>query len=148
MHQILYLSTLSREISEADLLALLAQSRDYNRQHTITGLLLHGQGHFMQLLEGEASTVQALYARIQADTRHEQVTTLRAHEGGQRCFPAWAMAYYSLREPVDWPRSFLPLNQRLVERCQTWAPLHPELEPLHAFALQALPYHLRDALRF
>ncbi|RPD44090.1 BLUF domain-containing protein [Hymenobacter sediminis] len=147
MYQLLYLSTLSREMSEADLFALLAQSREYNRQHAITGLLLHGQGHFMQLLEGEASIVQALYQRIQADRRHQQVTTLLEQTGEDPYSPSWAMAYHSLQASWDWPRSFLPLNERLVQRCRTWAQVHPELEPLHGFAWQALPYHLRDALR-
>jgi len=52
--------------------ALLEQARAYNHVHAITGVRLYQNGRFVQFLE-EAAAVQALYARIQVDPRHQQV---------------------------------------------------------------------------
>jgi hypothetical protein len=147
MHQLLYLSTASQWFGESDLRDLLAQTRTYNREHQVTGLLLYGQGHFMQLLEGERSVIVALYARILRDPRHHQVTTLVQQACSERCFPAWAMAFDSLAPPIDWPAGFLPLNDALLSRCVTKAQQMPVAESLSAFTLRILPHQVRDRLR-
>lgn len=47
-----YISTASHPPSEDELERLLAASRSWNAQHDITGILMHNDGSFMQLLKG------------------------------------------------------------------------------------------------
>lgn len=100
VYHVLYHSRATQLPSEADLQALLAWSRAYNAQHGITGLLLYSDGCFVQALEGPAPQVQALYARIQQDTRHEQVTTVRAEPGPARRFADWRMGFGRVDAPA------------------------------------------------
>ena len=72
---------------------ILAKSRKNNTQRQIVGGLLFGDGCFLQCLEGEAQAVQALYAKIAADTRHRDVTVLSQRPIVQRSFAAWSMKY-------------------------------------------------------
>jgi hypothetical protein len=96
MHQIIYLSQATVPFDEPQLQQLLAQARSYNTSHDLTGILLYGQDQFFQVLEGERSTVHELYARIQQDPRHRNVTTFADKEVAQRGFIDWSMAFHSL----------------------------------------------------
>ena len=51
----------------------------------------------MQLLEGEASVVQALYKVIEQDPRHTGIFKMADKPIGVRSFPDWSMAF----KPVD-----------------------------------------------
>ncbi len=92
VYQVLYRSQALFPFSDADLQALLDQSRAFNAAHGITGLLLYSTGQFVQVLEGDHATVRALYARIQQAPRHARVETVR-EELAPRAFTAWSMAF-------------------------------------------------------
>ena len=92
-YHVLYRSRATHALTEADLQALLDWSRPYNAQHQITGLLLYSDGRFVQLIEGPAAVVQALFAQIQQDLRHTQVVTVSDGPGPQRWFADWQMAF-------------------------------------------------------
>jgi hypothetical protein len=96
VYQVLYHSRARGTPSPDQLQALLRQSRAYNAQHGITGLLLYSSGRYVQVLEGPQSVVRALYARIQRDPRHEQVVTVSAGPGPQRQFAEWSMGFGQL----------------------------------------------------
>jgi len=98
-YHVLYHSRATTAPTEANLQALLEQSRAYNAQHQITGLLLYSDGWFVQLVEGAEAAVRALYARIQADPRHTQVVTLSDGPGPQRWFADWHMAFGHIDAP-------------------------------------------------
>jgi hypothetical protein len=91
VYQVLYHSCTRAAPSQDQLQELLRQSWAYNAQHGITGLLLYSDGRYVQVLEGPQSAVQALYARIQRDPRHEQVVTVSAGPGPPRQFAEWSM---------------------------------------------------------
>jgi hypothetical protein len=93
LYHVLYRSRATQAPTEADLQALLEQSRTYNAQHQITGLLLYSEGRFVQLFEGPEAIVRSLYARIQADPRHTQVVTVSDGPGPQRWFADWHLAF-------------------------------------------------------
>jgi len=78
-------------------LDLLQHARENNRELGITGLLLYGQEIFLQVLEGERDTVNALYRGIVQDERHHDVTILDARAITNRDFSAWAMG------SIGWP---------------------------------------------
>ena len=96
--QMLYLSRASREMSDADLAEILAEARDYNENHQITGLLLYASKHFFQILEGEREQVQSLFARIKKDNRHEAIVLLFEGPAEARSFPHWWMGFENLTE--------------------------------------------------
>lgn len=96
---ILYVSSAKRLLSEVELAALLESARAHNAECGITGLLLYGDGNFMQLLEGPEAAVTELYERIRCDSRHHMVITIQRETGLPREFADWSMAY----RPVDAP---------------------------------------------
>jgi hypothetical protein len=99
IYQVLYHSRATQPPSEADLRAILSQAEDHNARHQITGLLLYSAGRYVQVLEGAQADVQALYARISHDPRHEQVVTVREGPGPQRRFAEWSMGFGHVAAP-------------------------------------------------
>lgn len=91
-----YVSTASQDFSKADLNELLAQCRKNNAQLGITGMLLYKDGNFMQVLEGEESTVRSIYAKIGGDPRHKGEIVLQQGTLEERQFPGWSMGYRDL----------------------------------------------------
>ena len=100
VYQVLYRSRATRPLGEAQLQELLEYSRAYNARYQITGLLLYSDGRFVQVLEGDEAPVRALFARIQQDSRHTQVVTLREGPGPQRRFADWQMAFGHVAAPA------------------------------------------------
>ena len=76
---------------DAMLNGILVQARRNNPSHDITGCLICRQDVYLQLLEGPAAAVDALYARISADDRHLAVMKLSQAPVSARMFPDWAM---------------------------------------------------------
>jgi len=82
--------------------SILVQAQNHNPAQGITGVLCQGQGFFFQVLEGERSRVNALYRRICADNRHQDVDLLHYEEIKERRFGQWSMAL--IRLSVDDPK--------------------------------------------
>lgn len=93
LQQLVYRSQARTTLSEAQLVPLLEQARAYNEPHGLTGLLFYYEGQFLQFLEGCATEIEPLYARIQQDQRHTHVTTLFQGRSTQRVFRGWSMAF-------------------------------------------------------
>ena len=73
---LIYCSAAPRPLGREELAALLAGARLHNERHGITGMLLHVDGSFFQVLEGAPDDVERLFARISADPRHDHVTVI------------------------------------------------------------------------
>ena len=82
--------------------SILLQAQKFNPVQGITGVLCQGQGFFIQVLEGERRRVNALYRRICADNRHQDVDLLHYEEINERRFGHWSMAL--IRLSVDDPK--------------------------------------------
>lgn len=76
---------------EAMLRGILVQARRNNARDGITGCLIARADLYLQMIEGEATQISALFARIGRDDRHLQVEELWSGAVGERMFPAWAM---------------------------------------------------------
>ena len=98
MHHIVYQSYAVGQPTTAELKFLLQQSRATNARLHITGLLLYGNGCFLQVLEGEEQDVQRVYARIRADSRHAHVVLLADGPIQARIFQGWSMGFKVLSE--------------------------------------------------
>jgi hypothetical protein len=93
IQHLLYRSKATHPLTPDQLTHLVEQSQHWNNKYHITGLLCYSSdGHFVQVLEGTAQDVHALYARIKQDTRHVQVTTLSDKATNTRWFTDWSMA--------------------------------------------------------
>ena len=89
--RLMYASRARVALRPQDLGDILRESRSRNLAAGITGLLWHANGLFMQVLEGDRSSVNELYRRIVGDRRHEGVELLAYHETAERRFAGWTM---------------------------------------------------------
>ena len=95
--RLLYASRATQPIDDKVIGDILQHSRKKNLDDGITGVLCVCQGGvYMQALEGGRDKVNALYARILSDPRHEAVTILTYDEITQRQFPSWSMGRVEL----------------------------------------------------
>ncbi|WP_414171700.1 BLUF domain-containing protein [Clavibacter tessellarius] len=93
MRTTVYTSTATRDLTDDDLAELLRQCVRNNEESGLTGMLLHRDGRFMQVLEGPDDAVRDVFAVIAADTRHTEVRLLLDESITERAFPAWKMAF-------------------------------------------------------
>jgi hypothetical protein len=92
--QLIYSSTASAPFSAEALRTLLMRARTKNTTVEISGMLLHVDGAFFQVLEGEPAEVNALFARLRGDQRHCKVLMLLQREIAARNFPDWSMGFF------------------------------------------------------
>jgi hypothetical protein len=79
-----------------ELSAVLRQSRVNNARIGITGMLCFSEGLFIQVLEGGRGPVNALYAKLIADPRHQDVVLLVYEEIHERRFAGWTMGQINM----------------------------------------------------
>jgi hypothetical protein len=91
--QLTYISTPAIEFGIPDLIKLLIDSRDSNKIHHITGILIFNKYKFIQSLEGNEASVETLYENICRDGRHNDVHTIARKTLNTREFPNWSMAF-------------------------------------------------------
>ena len=94
--QCIYASAASRDFETDELAELLRVARENNAKLGLTGMLLYAEGSFFQVLEGRADVVDALYAKIERDQRHDQVTLIIREPIPERYFDAWTMGFYKV----------------------------------------------------
>lgn len=112
MIHLVYVSAACVAMEDAALKNLLETSRRNNPALGITGMLLYLDGLFMQVLEGEAAKVDALFARIQQDPRHAEVAVVLRESLAERNFPDWSMGFRNLS---GWNDQNLPGFSMLME---------------------------------
>ncbi|GAB3294504.1 BLUF domain-containing protein [Hymenobacter humi] len=93
MHHLVYTSTATVLLTEADLHRQLSHWREKNARLDVTGVLLYSEGHIMQVLEGAADTIHALFDTIETDIRHRGVTKLADGPVSERAFADWSMRF-------------------------------------------------------
>ena len=96
--RVLYVSRAMGPVTTTVTASILATAQSYNQGHGITGVLCQGDGLFLQVLEGERSAVNQLYARILLDRRHKDVELLLLEEITQRRVGNWSMAHVDLSD--------------------------------------------------
>jgi hypothetical protein len=119
--RLLYVSRATGPQTTTMTTTILTQAQANNPAQGITGVLCQGQGFFFQVIEGERSRVNALYRRIVADKRHNDVEMLHYEEITERRFGQWSMALVHLS--VDDPMVRLH---------------HPEFDPYSASGPQVM----------
>ncbi|NQW87367.1 MULTISPECIES: BLUF domain-containing protein [unclassified Frigoribacterium] len=95
-----YVSRSSYPFTDDDLANLLMTSRSNNARLGITGMLLHREGRFIQVLEGPEEAVRERLAVIARDPRHTAVHTIVDELVEDRLFPAWTMGYRAVTDDL------------------------------------------------
>ncbi|WP_310460425.1 diguanylate phosphodiesterase [Sphaerotilus sp.] len=90
---LIYSSAAIRPFSNEDLVTLLTRARHKNATLGVTGMLLHVDGSFLQVLEGEPESVAAVFQAICADPRHTQIVTIIREPIPRRAFSDWSMGH-------------------------------------------------------
>ncbi len=91
-----YVSTQSHPMDNDALLSLLTHARERNESLGITGLLLHREDSFFQVLEGGREDVLAVFADIDKDSRHQRIEVVTEGYVGEREYADWQMAFIEL----------------------------------------------------
>ncbi|MDM7888117.1 BLUF domain-containing protein [Curtobacterium sp. RHCJP20] len=133
MLSLIYSSVATRPLDDADLSALLAQSRRANAENDITGVLLFRNGYFLQLLEGPDQAVRTKMATIKHDDRHTKVTVLMEELIEERQFPEWTMGY--------------PAEDTDVEQAPGYRTTFDDLDAADGTQISSLPA-LRELIRW
>lgn len=98
MIRVTYLSQASEPLSADGLLGLLNQCHRNNTAKGLTGMLLFGNGTFLQSIEGEAKVVDPLIERISKDPRHRDIKIVRRDEITERQYSDWSMGFERVTE--------------------------------------------------
>jgi hypothetical protein len=118
--RLLYVSQPAGPVTTTITTLILEKSNTHNKKENITGVLCQGSGLWMQVLEGERSKVNLLYARIMTDRNHRNVELLSMEEITHRRFGQWSMALV-----------YLSKDDPMVQMA------HPEFDPYSASAKDA-----------
>jgi hypothetical protein len=96
LSHLIYASSAESKMSDAELRTILARARSVNSQLDITGILLHIEGDYFQVLEGDAEAIDSLYAKIAHDRRHKNVVLIVREPIASRSFADWSMGFASV----------------------------------------------------
>ena len=91
-----YVSTETGNLETQDMVDLMTEARRINTLRDITGLLLHREKSFYQVLEGTEAEVRRTFASIEKDERHTAVDVLFDGEIEEREFADWRMGFLNL----------------------------------------------------
>lgn len=91
MIRLLYISSASPKVSDEQVQEILISARRNNPGNGITGVLIHGGGLFMQVLEGPEHKVLRQYIAILDDRRHNDARILHISPAHSRIFEQWSM---------------------------------------------------------
>ena len=86
---------------EPNVARILAKSRINNRRDGLVGVLYFGDSCFFQCLEGTESAVDALYARLQSDTRHTDIKLLSHKRITALSYADWAMKFVPIEKEMN-----------------------------------------------
>ncbi|HEX8606945.1 MAG TPA: BLUF domain-containing protein [Pseudoduganella sp.] len=98
LQQLVYLSQATRKMSKEELSDIWKQAKANNAKIDVTGSLFYNGGWFIQVLEGPAATLAALYDKIGKDQRHHGVRLLYSEPAAYRTFVRWTMNMTNLED--------------------------------------------------
>jgi hypothetical protein len=93
MFQTAYVSRAAEAMTQESLLSLLQQCLTNNEASGVTGMLLYGNGTFLQVLEGEEAVLEAVIEKIEKDPRHSKIHILYRKAIENRQYSDWSMGF-------------------------------------------------------
>jgi len=113
MIRMLYFSEAAPGITGDDVQNILQSSRRNNQTIGITGVLVHGGGLFMQVLEGPEQAALRLYVKILDDRRHGNLRIIQISPANERMFQNWSMGVID-KDPLEF-QHIAELRERRLE---------------------------------
>lgn len=144
MIRLVYVSTCSDNVADADILSLLQAAERRNPQQGISGMLCWSGEFFLQCIEGERAPVTQCFARILADRRHHSVELIVSAPTSARWFSQWGMGFSRMLSSrrVDLPEatgaSFNPYLLEATELEATFERLSDQAQRLQGVRESAL----------
>ena len=102
---LIYTSKATTPVTAESVSQLGRNSSRRNAAIDVTGLLLYGAGHYLQVLEGSKGVVRDLSRRISLDSRHTDFKVLFEQQRPGRVFPEWNMGQLNLDTLIQDGRS-------------------------------------------
>ena len=102
MDALIYVSSARALPSRSMVGGVLAAAHRNNPTLQLTGMLLWREMRFAQLLEGPPDALDAMWSRLKADARHENVRLLSRWPIERRFFGEWSMASRRLDRRQCW----------------------------------------------
>lgn len=94
---LIYRSRLCKSVSPQFLERLAAKAQRFNEKVNITGILLFDGDYFFQILEGPSESIDQVFHRVCADSRHTQIVQLMRDYAPDRRFGKLGMAVIDMR---------------------------------------------------
>jgi hypothetical protein len=73
LYHLIYVSKEVHHFEKDEIFELLSQSSKANKKKNVTGILLHDETSFFQILEGEKDVIENLFNFISKDKRHYNI---------------------------------------------------------------------------
>lgn len=90
---IAYQSTAIETLSNIDLEVILEDSRKFNEEVNVTGVIIYSNGRFFQYIEGQPENLSRVYDRIKKSHYHRDIIELLDMPVPERFFPLWTMGF-------------------------------------------------------
>ena len=91
MYRLIYKSRSVQPLNWDIVRDIMHKSESNNEPRGVTGVLLAGRNHFLQVLEGKYEEVNYIFRRIMTDERHGDLSLISFSVIDARLFSAWAM---------------------------------------------------------
>ncbi len=95
---LIYVSAQTKELNSYELKNILKTARKRNPKLHVTGMLVYQKGSFLQVLEGDRNKVEALFNKIESDSRHKKVAKVTTYYTADRLFSDWSMGFADVTE--------------------------------------------------
>ena len=115
MLQIIYASAAKVSFSHKNLVGLLRIARERNTAAEISGMLLYHSGSFLQVLEGPEKQVDALYAKVQKDPRHNKCLLILRRTIQEKEFENWSMGFVDMAQVAARFEGFIDYADQLKD---------------------------------
>jgi hypothetical protein len=96
--ELTYVSEPAQSMSFLGLMRLLYHSYSNNQALGITGALIYENNKFGQVIEGPEKDIEALWQKIQKDSRHKNVRLIESKHINERSFSKWTMVFQGNEE--------------------------------------------------
>jgi len=88
-----YISNASDKLASEDVEALMVDTKTFNDENNIKGILIYSDNTFFQIIEGEYYQVLSLFERIKNDIRHYGILKILERKCDQRRYDRFKSHY-------------------------------------------------------
>lgn len=110
---LIYVSKARAGLTDGDFNSIYQSARHLNALDGVTGVLVFNGCHFLQIIEGAETAIDALLERLLNDPRHSELRICDQRFVEERSFPNWSM---------EWVRT----DQHFPQMCEKIDAILPE----------------------